>query len=91
MIQARHLARPSPFRTEMSRSILSHQTRRNITTPAGFLYNIAKKMMPKISDTERAALNAGTVGFDRNIFSGNPMLADLRKYKVSLTPEEKCM
>lgn len=39
-------------------------------------------MMPKISDTERAALNAGTVGFDRNIFSGKPSSKDLDKYKV---------
>ena len=39
-------------------------------------------MMPKISDTERAALNAGTVGFDRNIFQGNPSMADLSKYNV---------
>jgi alkylation response protein AidB-like acyl-CoA dehydrogenase len=50
---------------------------------------VAKKMMPKISDTERAALNAGTVGFDRNIFSGHPTLTDLSKYSVKLTPEEK--
>lgn len=46
-------------------------------------------MMPKISDTERAALNAGTVGFDRNIFTGNPQLADLKKYRLTLTDEEK--
>eukprot|EP00595_Chromulina_sp_UTEXLB2642_P002442 CAMPEP_0196763690 /NCGR_PEP_ID=MMETSP1095-20130614/4520_1 /TAXON_ID=96789 ORGANISM="Chromulina nebulosa, Strain UTEXLB2642" /NCGR_SAMPLE_ID=MMETSP1095 /ASSEMBLY_ACC=CAM_ASM_000446 /LENGTH=720 /DNA_ID=CAMNT_0042117379 /DNA_START=201 /DNA_END=2363 /DNA_ORIENTATION=- len=46
-------------------------------------------MMPKISDTERAALNAGTVGFDRNIFSGDPKLKDLLKYKVKLNDEEK--
>ncbi len=47
-------------------------------------------MMPKISDTERAALNAGTVGFDRNIFSGNPSLADLEKYKIpQFSPDEK--
>ena len=38
--------------------------------------------MPKLSDTERAALNAGTVGFDRNIFSGKPSSKDLEKYKV---------
>lgn len=41
-------------------------------------------------DTERAALNAGTVGFDRNIFSGNPTLNDLKGYSVQLTEEEKC-
>lgn len=62
------------------------------------------------SETERAALNAGTgkytmihllsystnshlssclVGFDRNIFNGNPSLADLKDYSVKLSPEEK--
>lgn len=40
-------------------------------------------------DTERAALNAGTVGFDRNIFSGNPTLADLKDYKIKASPEEQ--
>ena len=43
--------------------------------------------MPKISPTERAALNAGTVGFDANIFSGDPKLADLKSYQVPNTPE----
>jgi len=46
-------------------------------------------MMPKISATERAALNAGTVGFDRNIYSGNPTLEDLKSYSVKLSPEEQ--
>lgn len=45
--------------------------------------------MPRISDTERAALNAGTVGFDRNIFSGNPSLSDLKKYDLKLSGEEQ--
>lgn len=63
-----------------------NQSKRHVT---GYLYKIAKKMMPKISDTERAALNAGTVGFDRNIFSGSPTLADLKKYKVQLSDDEK--
>lgn len=35
----------------------------------GYFYNIAKKMMPKISETERAALNAGTgtIGIENNL------------------------
>ena len=37
----------------------------------------------------RAALNAGTVGFDRNIFSGESSLSDLKDYSVSLTAEEQ--
>jgi acyl-CoA dehydrogenase len=55
----------------------------------GYAYKIAKSMMPKISDTERAALNAGTVGFDRNIFSGNPTLKDLKGYSVKASPDEQ--
>lgn len=60
--------------------------RRPIT---GYAYKLAKSMMPKISATERAALNAGTVGFDRNIYSGNPALEDLKNYSVKLSPEEQ--
>ena len=60
--------------------------KRHIT---GYAYKMAKKMMPKISDTERAALNAGTVGFDRNIFNGNPTLEDLKNYSVKASPEEQ--
>ena len=56
---------------------------------AGPLYKFAKGMMPKISDTERAALNAGTVGFDRNIFGGNSSVKDLQGYVAKLTPEEQ--
>jgi hypothetical protein len=39
--------------------------------------------------TERAALNAGTVGFDRNIFSGNPSLEDLKGYTIKASAEEQ--
>ena len=53
------------------------------------LYEVAKKMMPRISDTERAALTAGTVGFDKDIFSGSPSLKQLSKYTYYLTPEEE--
>jgi hypothetical protein len=31
-----------------------------------------------------------TVGFDQDIFAGNPSLKDLEKYTVKLSPEEKC-
>lgn len=55
----------------------------------GYAYKVAKGMMPKISPTERAALNAGTVGFDANIFTGDPTLKDLRKYVIPNSPEEQ--
>ena len=62
------------------------RSQRNIWSQA---YKMAKGMMPKISPTERAALNAGTVGFDANIFTGDPTLKDLRKYEIPNNPEEQ--
>ena len=56
----------------------------------GFGYNLAKKVMPKISDTERAALNSGTIAFDGDLFTGDISLKKLvDKYKVTLSAEEK--
>lgn len=52
------------------------------------LYKKAKKMMPRMSDTERAALESGTVGFDRDIFSGSPKLSSLDKYSAVLRDDE---
>lgn len=46
-------------------------------------------MVPKMSDTERAALESGTIGFDRNIFRGNPKLKDLEKYTAKLPENEQ--
>ena len=68
------------------RGILSLNRRRI----SGKAYEFAKGMMPKISPTERAALNAGTVGFDRDIFGGNATLKDLDAYAPpKMTPEEE--
>ena len=48
-----------------------------------FALNLGKKMLPKISNTERAALVSGTVGFDRVLFNGNPKLNNLvQDYKL---------
>jgi alkylation response protein AidB-like acyl-CoA dehydrogenase len=65
-----------------------HKGQRNFIAPA---YNLAKSIMPKISDTERAALQAGTIKFDRDLFSGDPTLKHLTEtYKPqSATPEEQ--
>lgn len=53
-------------------------------------YNLAKKMMPKISETERVALGAGTIGFDRDIFTGSPSLKHLTDtYSPALSSEEQ--
>lgn len=52
-------------------------------------YNLAKKVTPKISATEAAALDAGTVGFDRELFAGDPSLAKL-KQKYDLKVSKRC-
>lgn len=36
------------------------------------LYARFKKVLPRLSETEQQALNAGTVGWDGQLFSGNP-------------------
>ena len=38
---------------------------------SGYSYNIVKRIMPKISATEKAALNSGSVAIDGDIFKGN--------------------
>ncbi|MBY0227116.1 MAG: acyl-CoA dehydrogenase [Hyphomicrobium sp.] len=53
-------------------------------------FNFLKKTLPKVSDTEQQALDAGTVGFDAELFSGNPDWTKLRAVPpVTLTPEEQ--
>lgn len=54
------------------------------------LYRAAKSVMPAISKTEQTALGCGTIGFDRDIFAGNPSLKKLvDTYQPKLTPEEQ--
>lgn len=51
-----------------------------------------KKMqfLPKISDTEKAALDAGVVWVEKELFSGKPNLESMMKESYpSLTPEEQ--
>jgi acyl-CoA dehydrogenase len=52
------------------------------------LFNFTKRLVPKISETERIALTCGTIGFDGEIFSGRPNFQNLMKYEVSLSKEE---
>ena len=62
-------------------------SKRSFIQPA---YDLAKRIMPKVSNTEKAALNAGTVGFDGHLFSGAPKLDHLLKeYAVDLNKEER--
>lgn len=54
------------------------------------LYRLAKNVLPTISKTEQIALGCGTIGFDRDIFTGSPSLSKLvQTYQPKLTPEEQ--
>jgi len=53
-------------------------------------YQWAKRQMPKISKTEQVALGCGTIGFDRDIFTGSPSLQKLiDTYEPKLSTEEQ--
>ncbi len=61
--------------------------RRSITTP---LFHWFRKVLPPISDTEQEALDAGTVWWDGEIFSGRPDWDTLHSYpKPTLSAEEQ--
>lgn len=54
------------------------------------LYRMAKGVMPTISKTEQIALGCGTIGFDRDIFTGSPSLQHLiDTYDPKLSQEEQ--
>jgi acyl-CoA dehydrogenase len=49
-----------------------------------------RKILPKVSDTEQQALDAGTIGFDAELFSGTPDWEKLRAVPpITLTAEER--
>jgi acyl-CoA dehydrogenase len=53
-------------------------------------FKFVKGTLPKVSDTETQALEAGTVGFDAELFSGTPDWDKLRAIApIVLTPEEQ--
>ncbi len=56
----------------------------------GPLFKFAKRLTPKLSIIERQAIDAGTDGFDTEIFKGNPNWDMLRAVpKCALTKEEE--
>ncbi len=58
-----------------------------VTGPA---YGVVRRILPSVSDTEQQALEAGTVGFDADLFSGRPDWDKLRAIPpVTLTEEER--
>ena len=60
---------------------------RQITAP---LLKVYQKITPQISDTERTALEAGTVGFEGELFTGKPDWSKLLKQpKPELSVEEQ--
>ncbi len=62
--------------------------RRSVVTDS--LFESAKAVLPRMSETERTALEAGTVWFDGDIFSGKPDWEKLRKFpKFKLSEEEQ--
>ena len=58
-----------------------------LTRPA---FNAVRAVLPKVSDTEQQALDAGTIGFDADLFAGQPDWAKLRGVPpIVLTTEEQ--
>ncbi len=54
------------------------------------IFKIYKSLLPQMSQTEQEALDAGTVWWDGDLFSGKPDWNKLLDYpKARLTPEEK--
>ncbi len=53
-------------------------------------FRMVKGILPKVSDTEQQALDAGTVGFDAELFSGTPDWMKLRAVPpIVLSSEER--
>ncbi|RYE08040.1 MAG: acyl-CoA dehydrogenase [Hyphomicrobiales bacterium] len=56
----------------------------------GPAYGLVKSILPRVSRTEQEALDAGTVGWDAELFSGRPNWDKLLKIrKTALTAEEQ--
>ena len=54
------------------------------------VFRTIKGVLPKVSATEQEALDAGTIGFDAELFSGTPDWQKLRDVPpITLTEEEK--
>src|SRR6185437_7109545 len=54
------------------------------------LLNVFRRVLPKLSETEQVALDAGTVGFEGELFSGKPDWSKLLSQpKPQLSAEEQ--
>lgn len=55
-----------------------------------FIFKAANNSIPTLSETEKQALNAGTVSFEGDLFSGEPSFKKLLSFKkAELTEEEQ--
>ena len=53
-------------------------------------FSMVRKILPKVSETEQEALEAGTTGWDAELFSGRPDWAKLRAVApIELAPDEQ--
>jgi acyl-CoA dehydrogenase len=59
------------------------------TVLTGPAYGIVRRVLPNVSDTEQQALEAGSVGFDAELFSGRPDWDKLRSVPSSTLTEEE--
>ncbi len=68
-------------------STLTNMRKRYLSDPA---FKMFKKVLPPLSDTEREAMEAGSVWWDGELFSGSPNWNTLLDYpKPSLSGEEQ--
>jgi len=63
------------------------QVRRAIVTPP--VMGMMAKILPRMSATEQEALDAGTVWWDRDLFSGNPDFGTLLRTEVPKLSERE--
>ncbi len=55
-----------------------------------WVFALTKKMLPKVSSTEQEALDAGTVGWDADLFSGRPKWDNLLNIRpLTISDEEQ--
>ncbi len=55
-----------------------------------WVYGLTKKLLPKVSSTEQEALDAGTVGWDADLFSGRPKWDNLLNIRpLTISDEEQ--
>ena len=81
---------PAASATNTINSVHNNNNSSRRTFLTKMAYNASKSVMPPISETEQVALGCGTIGFDKEIFTGSPSLKSLiDTYQPKLTEEEQ--